>query len=243
MTELRLTSSRCVHASRTTGYLSAFIVIVACVLSGAFRPVMAEPDSAPISVIRVETDGNLEKKLNGAYRAYQAGDIGAARFGYEDVLRAYPDNRDALMGLAACAFATGDVKTANSLYRRILRAFPKNVLASAALIGLQADQQGEAALRELLSKQPDEPYLHAVLGQLLTVQARWSAARQAFSAAHRLEPANPVHALNIAISLDRMGRHEEAIEYYRSALKLARQDDSNLDIRPVIRRLLALRKQ
>ena len=222
--------------------LTAFIASGACALAAAPRPAMAEPEPAPISVIRSEPGAGREDRLNSAYRDYRAGAIGAARSGYEEVLRAYPDNRDAMLGLAACAVAEGDVKAAVSTYRRILRAFPRDVLSRAALAGLQEDLQGEAVVRELLSRQPDEPYLHGVLGRLQAAQARWPGARRAFAAAHRIDPANPVYALNLAISLDRLGRREEALEYYRATLKLVEQGASGLDIRPVIRRILALRR-
>ncbi len=221
-------------------------VALACFVGVSFtivHPVLAEPVSGPIKVIRTEVDDSQENRLHAAYRAYQAGNTGAARAGYAEVLQAYPDNRDAMLGLAACAFVEGDVKSAVSMYRRILRAFPQDVLSRAALIGLQEDRQGEAVIREFLSKQPDEPYLHVVLGRLQAAQARWPEARRAFSYAHRIDPANPVYAVNLAISLDRMGQREEALEYYRVTLKLVEQGDSNLDIRPVIRRILALRQQ
>ena len=206
------------------------------------RPALAEPDPGPIKVIRTEIDAGHENRLQAAYRAYRDGDLAAARAGYENVIRAYPDNRDAMLGLAACAVVEGDVKSAVSMYLRILRAFPQDVLSRAALLSLQEDRQGDAVIREFLSRQPDEPYLHAVLGRLQAAQARWPEARRAFSSAHRIDPANPVYALNLAISLDRMGQREEALEYYRVTLKLVEQGASSLDIRPVIRRILALRQ-
>ena len=224
-------------------FLSAALACFVGVSFTIVHPVLAEPVSGPIKVIRTEIDGSQENRLNAAYRAYQAGNIGAARAGYAEVLQTYPDNRDAMLGLAACEFVGGNVKSAVSMYRRILRAFPQDVLSRAALIGLQEDRQGEAVIREFLSRQPDEPYLHVVLGRLQAAQARWPEARRAFSYAHRIDPANPVYALNLAVSLDRMGQREEALEYYRVTLKLVEQGDSNLDIRPVIRRILALRQQ
>ena len=95
---------------------------------------------------------------------------------------------------------------------------------------------------ELLSKQPDNPFLHAVMGRIQAEQARWAEARQAFSAAHRIDPANPVYLLNLAISLDRLGQREEALGYYRATLKLVQQDASDLDIRPVLKRIQSLRR-
>ena len=70
-----------------------------------------------------------------------------------------------------------------------------------------------------MAQQPDDPFLHHALGQLQAAQARWPEARRAFAAARRVDPANPVYALNLAISLDRMGQREEALNYYRATLK------------------------
>lgn len=224
-------------------FLPGLVVMGACVIFAAQQPVTAEPNPAPISVIRTEKSDAAGDRLTAAYRAYRRGDVGGARAGYADVLRAYPDNRDALLGLAACAVAEDDVQSAVTMYRRVLRAFPQDALSRAALIALRQDRRGETVIRELLSRQPDEAYLHGVLGQLQAAQTRWPAAQRAFSAAHRIDPANPVYALNLAISLDRMGRRQDALEYYRTALKLGERSASNLDIRPVIRRILALRGQ
>ena len=227
----------------TYSLLSAMLVCFVGVSLTIVHPVSAEPDPGPIKVIRTEIDAGHENRLHAAYRAYRDGDLAAARAGYEDVIQVYPDNRDAMLGLAACAVVEGDVKSAVNMYRRILRAYPQDVLPRAALIGLQEDRQGEAVIGEFLSRQPDEPYLHVVLGRIQAAQGRWPEARRAFSDAHRIDPANPVYALNLAISLDRMGQGEQALEYYRATLKLVEQGGSSLDIRPVIRRILALRQQ
>ena len=233
--------------SRCTALLSTMLACCVGILFTASCPVPAEPDSGPnhsgpIKVIRTEIDAGHEQGLHEAYRDYRDGNLAAAAAGYEDVLRAYPDNRDAMLGLAACAFMQGDIPVATGMYRRILRAFPQDSLSRAALIGLQRDGQGEALVRELLAKQPGEPFLYATLGQLQAAAARWAEASQAFSTAHRIDPASPVYAMNLAVSLDRMGRREQALQYYRATLKLVEQGNANLDIRPVMRRIQSLRK-
>lgn len=233
--------------SRGTALLSTMLACCVGIIFTISFPVLAEPDSAPnhfgpIKVIRAELDAGHEQRLHGAYRAYRDGNPDVAAAGYEDVLRVYPDNRDAMLGLAACALMQGDIPAATGMYRRILREFPQDSLSRAALIGLQQDGQGEALLRELLSKQPGVPFLYATLGQLQAAAARWAEASQAFSSAHRLDPANPVHAMNLAVSLDRMGQREQALQYYRATLKLVEQGKVNLDIRPVMRRIQSLRK-
>ena len=139
-------------------FFPALIVFGACTVSTVLQSVRAEPDPAPISVIRTEVAENKDDQANAAYRAYQAGNLGAAKSGYADVLQTYPDNRNAMLGLAACAVREGDIKTALSMYQRIIRAFPQDTFSRAALIGLQGDRQGEPVIRQLLSKQPDNPF-------------------------------------------------------------------------------------
>ena len=224
-------------------FVPALVVFGACAVSTVLRPVKAEADPAPISVIRTEVAEDMDDRVNAAYRAYQDGNLVSAKSAYADVLQAYPDNRDAMLGLAACAAREGDIKSAVSMYQRIIRAFPQDALSRAALIGLQQNRREEPVIRQLLSKQADNPFLYATLGQLLAAQTRWPEARQAFSAAHRIDPANPVYVLNLAISLDRMGHREEALNYYRATLELVEAGASDLDIKPVIRRIHSLRRQ
>ena len=227
------------RAALTATVLPASII---CAVIVAPRPVMAEAPAAPVSVIRTETGINQQGRLQAAWRAYQRGDFAAARSGYEETLQAWPDNRDAMLGLAASALATGDTGAAVKAYQRILRAFPQDALSGAVLLGLQQNSQAAAALRELLAGQPENPFLHGILGQLQAAQGRWPAARQSFSAAHRMEPVNPYYTLNLAISLDRMGQREQALKYYRATLRLVEQGAASLDVKPVITRILTLRQ-
>lgn len=80
-------------------------------------------------------------------------------------------------------------------------------------------------------------------GADLAAQARWPQARQAFFEAHRLAPAHPGYALNLAISLDRLGRSEQALHYYHLALDLAERNGADFDAAPVARRIGALLRQ
>lgn len=227
----------------TRGKLLALLAVIGvCAVRAAPQSAGAEGNPAPISVVRTGAAETRGDRVHAAYRAYLAGDLGVARAGYAEILQAYPDNRDAMLGLAACAVREDDIRSAINMYQRIIQAFPQDVLSRAALIGLQKNRQGEPVIRELLLKQPDKPFLHVTLGQLMAAQSRWPEAQQAFLAAHRIEPASPVYSLNLAISLDRMGQKGKALDYYRTTLKLVEQGDSDLDIRPVIRRIQSLRR-
>lgn len=80
-------------------------------------------------------------------------------------------------------------------------------------------------------------------GADMAAQARWPQARQAFFEAHRLAPAHPGYALNLAISLDRLGRSEQALHYYHLALDLADRNGADFDAEPITRRIGALLRQ
>ena len=213
------------------------------VVSAAIHPAETEAESGTIRIIRTKVVEKKDGLINAAYRAYQSGDLVAAKVGYAEVLQAYPDNRDAMLGLAACAVKAGDVEAAVTLYSRLIRVYPQDALPRAALIGLQrklGGRQAETVIRELLFDQPDNPFLHFTLGQIRAEQSRWPEAKQAFFEAHRIDSANPVYALNLAISLDRMGQGETALDYYLTVVELAEQSASDLDIGPVIRRINSL---
>lgn len=218
------------------------LVMTAAVVFPAPAPAGGGDGPAQISVVRNEAAEPRDGQVYAAYQAYREGNREQARYGYEQVLRADPDNRDAMLGLAACAVRDGDTRTATSMYRRIIHAFPRDVMSRAALIGLQRDRRGEPVIRELLAGQPDNPFLHLVLGQLLAGQSRWDEARQVFYEARRIDAANPVYTLNLAISLDRLGQRDQALAYYRATLRLVERGASDLDIRPVIRRIQSLRR-
>lgn len=49
----------------------------------------------------------------------------------------------------------------------------------------------------------------------------WQEAHFRFSAAHRLEPADASILNNLAVTLEALGRYEEALETYKKALQLA----------------------
>lgn len=49
----------------------------------------------------------------------------------------------------------------------------------------------------------------------------WQEAHFRFSAAHRLEPANAAVLNNLAVTLEALGRYDEALQTYKKALELA----------------------
>jgi len=140
-------------------------------------------------------------------------------------LESYPGNRDALLGLAAIALTEGDSNGAKQFYANLLATNPGDELAYAALIGLEQDADPvsrESAMKVLIQEHPEQPYHYFTLGNIFASQQRWAEAQQAFFDAYRLDTTNPDYANNLAVSLDRIGQYRVAVDYYMTALELAK---------------------
>ena len=100
-----------------------------------------------------------------------------------------------------------------------------------------------AAAEQLPGAAAQRAFSRFAQGAEQAAQARWPQARQAFFEAHRLAPAHPGYALNLAISLDRLGRSEQALHYYHLALDLAERHGADFDAAPVAQRIGTLLRQ
>lgn len=165
-------------------------------------------------------------RLDRAYQAFQSGDYEQARELYRQVLARDPRNRDALLGMGAIATARGESQQAQTIYRRVLSQNPGDRVATAAIGNLGASvgvavPEGEARLKQALAQDPGASYLHFSLGNLYASQRRWSEAQQAYFNAYRTDSRNADYAFNLAVSLDRLGKPRQALEFYRRALETA----------------------
>jgi uncharacterized protein HemY len=105
----------------------------------------------------------------------------------------------------------------------VLALDPRNAHAQAALIGQlgRADPAAaETRLKTLIAREPS-PFLYFTLGNLYAEQARWVQAQQAWFQAHHLQPGNADYAFNLAVGLDRIAQPRLAIDYLRTAIRLA----------------------
>lgn len=208
----------------------------------AGRPA-ADEGSLPIRIDRSPARDPEFRQTRGAYDMYRSGDLAGAESAYRQVLKKSPQNRDALLGLAAVALKTGRPQEAQGYYLRLLALNPKDRLALAALTSLQAVQdpvQTVSRLKVLLDRNPDEGYLHFALGNVYAAQRQWPAAQQAFFNAYRMDKTNGDYAFNLAISLDQMGQHAAALDYYREALARAGERSVSFDRARVVQRIDAL---
>jgi len=158
--------------------------------------------------------------LNDAYAAYEQGDFARARRLYAAVLEQEPENRDALLGMAAIEVQDGDYNQAIGYYQKLLLLNPKDSEAMASLLAVVNidPQRGETKIKQMLGVQPDAPYLHFTLGNMYSRQQRWAEAQAAYFQALQLKPDDPNAAYNLAVSLEHLGKPDVAREYYLRAL-------------------------
>ncbi len=183
--------------------------------------------------------------LEGAFQAFNAGDLARAREDYQQVLRYNPDSRDALLGLAAVETQAKRYDAADRHYTRLLELDPRDAYAQAGLIGLRGQVDplaAESRLKNMIAAQPEAGFLHFTLGNQYAAQGRWAEAQQAYFQAYASDPEHPDFAYNLAISLDRIHQTTPALEYYRRALALAEGRPVSFDRAQVSKRVSQLER-
>ncbi len=194
-------------------------------------PARAPREAAASIAVRPPTL-TVDPVVEGAYEAFQRGDLAAAREGYQAALRRDPLNRDALLGMAAIDVRARNFDTAEARYLRLLELDPRDAGAQAGLMSLRGQidpVQSESRLKTLIAGNPDSPYLYFALGNQYAQQARWPDAQAAYFKAYSAEPENADFAFNVAVSLDQMRKGGLALEYYRRAIALSADRPAGFD--------------
>ena len=204
-------------------------------------------NSGGVSVSKNKSQTQVSPTLMRAYEAYNVGNDTEAQKLYKQVLQRDVRSVDALLGLGAIAQRQGRLADANGWYGKVLEVEPRNNIAQTAMLDnkLQDNQQlgngpsNESRIKNLLARQPDDANLHASLGNYYAEQNQWSAAQQAYFDAYRLY-ASADNALNLAVSLDQMGKPKLALPYYQRALSLAQTDANGIDKATIEARIAAI---
>lgn len=208
---------------------------------------MIELSPAMLKISRSKPAPVTSRILTSAWNEFQAGNMQSARLLYQTALAEQPDNRDALLGAAAVALQERQPEVAFGHYVKVLRQNPADNVAQAALISLQgaADPlRHESRIKQMLVKDPDAAYLYFTLGNLYATQQRWPDAQQAFFDAYSRADDNADYALNLAISLDRLGQPDAALDYYRRAVLLSEEyQRSSFDVVSVSRRIQEIQER
>lgn len=211
-------------------------------------PEKITPEPELIKISRSKSVDKSSALVNEAYEDYLAGNFDSAEEIYHVVLNNLPENRDALLGMAAVSLHRGDLRQAYIHYLEVLRLYPGDSIAEAALINFNDNgnqSRNESILKTFLQNEPDNSFLHYSLARLYAAQTRWPEAQQSFFDAHRIESSNADYAFNLAVSLEHVGQQQSAIDYYNVALELADNPavsfaTSSFDRAAVISRIIAL---
>lgn len=198
--------------------------------------------SEAIQIRRTNASLQLNPSLSGAYQAYTAGDLVSANSQYQRVLQQEPNNRDALLGIAAIAINRGQNAQAGSFYNRLLELDPNDAEAAAGLASLDQNDpsRAESRLKKILAQSPNSGSALFALGNVYAQQMRWPEAQQFYFRAFGATPGNADYAYNLAVSLDKLNQGQLALDYYQRALQLSQKNGGNLDQTSVTNRIHAL---
>lgn len=219
-------------------------------------PVVAETPApiaapAPISITRTDNIERVDPQLTQAYANYRTSDYIGARARYQQVLRDKPNNRDAMLGLAAVAMQLGDAANARETYIKLLELDPRDVHARVGLLETMPASDPvmlESELRTLFAAHPEVAQLAFALGNHFASQRRWSDAQQSYYDALLAAKSggngaiSPDYAFNLAVSLERLNQPQPAYTFYREALEQSEVVTPGFDIRVLRERLNALER-
>jgi tetratricopeptide (TPR) repeat protein len=210
------------------------------IAADALREAQAAREAPPLRMDRTQESASVPADVSAGYDALRRGDYAGARRSYQAALGADGASLDAHLGLATAEARAGNISAASLFYRKALQLDPRNATALAGLAALaDASRPGavEARLREDVMRTPQSPALRLALGNVYAAQKRWSEAQGEYFEAHRLDPASPDIAFNLAVSLDNLGQAALAAQFYRRALDSARAQPAQFDPAAVSRRL------
>ncbi len=214
------------------------------------------PQKASPQFVRSTRRDPVADMLQQGWQAYNKSDYAAASSSYRAVLQREPDNRDALLGMAAIAMKQGRFDEAKSHYASLLKLNPRDPIAVAALANLkqasvsqdshsgqQFSEMSESRLKLLLKQQPDSAPVNFALGNISAQRKKWPQAQSYYFNAWMADDSNPDYAFNLAVSLDRIGKPQQAARFYRRSLELASEQNHSFSIDAVKQRLQTLEQQ
>jgi len=214
-------------------------------------PIEEDVEPNPITIVRSDTTPKVDPQLLQAYDAYKANDYITARAHYQQALRDKPNNRDAIMGLAAVSLKVGDSVSAREAYLRLLQLDPRDVMARVGLLETMPASDPialESELKSLFEEHPEVAHLAFSLGNLYASQRRWNEAQQSYydallaAKSGGAGPVSPDYAFNLAVSLERLNQIRPAYGFYREALEQTRDVNPTFDTRILRERLDALER-
>jgi protein O-GlcNAc transferase len=199
-------------------------------------------DSLPEEAKRSEEG----RKLFAALTDAPCEDTPAARAALERLVGGDPKNAAALACLGQLTRTTEPERSLD-FYKRAAAAEPGNtnhvVGYAAALVQLKRFAEAASILKRVVALEPDKYEAHANLAAALYELKLYNEAVVEYKWVSRARPELPVVHFFIAISHDRLGDYEAALEAYETFLARADARVNQLEIEKVNLRLPSLRNQ
>lgn len=168
-----------------------------------------------------------------AYAQWTDGDLLGARAAYERILKANPEDTEALVGLGSMAQQQGNEDLAVRYLVRAVKNKPDHAFALAALASLSSTEnrvQLENDLMQLARNNPEISELPFILGNWYARDKRWADAQQAYFDAFNRDSQSADYAFNLAVSLDQLGKSASAKSFYQKAISLAPSSITHFDV-------------
>ncbi len=165
----------------------------------------------------------IEQALQLALQRHQSGDLKQAQIIYQSILKAMPNEVNAMHFLGIAMHQSGNTKSGVELIERSIALDPQaNRYGNLAKVLLETGRLEEAsqAVNRALALDSTSADSLNVLGQLLIAQKRFEEAAAAFEKAIKLNPRHAEAYNNMGSLLEIQGRVNEAAPYYYKAITL-----------------------
>ncbi len=178
------------------------------------------------------TAGQLaERAYREALRLEGRGQQEAARQRLGEILDLAPDHRGARLALATLLAQRGQLGEAKRLLAVGLEAEPGHApfakLQARILVAMDAVGQAVALLERVAPPLPADPDHHAFLAALYQRQGRHDRAVQLYGQVLQLVPRSASWWMGLAISLEAVGRPEQALAAYRGTQRVGGLDPTS----------------
>jgi predicted O-linked N-acetylglucosamine transferase (SPINDLY family) len=167
---------------------------------------------------------SIPSQLENALRLHRAGQIAPAAALYREILRAQPNQPDALNLLGLVAQQNGDHAQAADLFAKASAVNPSNPLfllnGGISLRALGRQEEAVVKLSQALALDPQLAEAHHQLGNALKSLLRFTEAIVSLRRAAELNPKNAAIWLNLGAAQLELSARDEAVACFRRAIQL-----------------------
>jgi len=164
----------------------------------------------------------LKSLLERANSFHEDGNYVQSAEHYQQALTLDPSSRDANLGVAGMAVINGRQDHAIDIYRQLLTVKPNDPVVVAALLQLATDTNGieQEVLSHIDQLPSTSAAVYAAVAIYYSAKRRWSEAIPFYVKSDAVMPSADV-LYNLAVCLEHLGRHKEAVLRYSQALDTA----------------------